>query len=318
MSATRTTALVLTACLLWIASASPLNAEPVATVNGQPIDQSDLYSYMVKRHGYRSLLNLITAEVIRQEAVKQGITVTDEEIEQAIARKREGLDLAAIETGVDFDAMLASQGQTLHMFRESERTLLMLKKMVKDEAQVTDNQVREHYQKNQDDFKLREGMRVSYIRLDDAETATELRQNIIKGNLTFEQAAREYTTDPYTRDQGGKLDRWLPRGRTPFLQAVFGLQKDNDISDIVRFPGLGLYLIQRDGYVHDYQLDFDEIKGDLKDLLTDQITQRLALAKQRDLLKAANIKFLIQWPEGTWPPDAGERLAPEEATVSNP
>lgn len=319
MLATRITALVLLACLLWIAPASPLNAEPVATVNGQPVDQADLYTYMIKRHGYRSLLNLITAEVIRQEAAKQGVTVADQEIDESIARKRKSLDITAIETGADFNAILASEGQTLQMFRESERTLLLLKKMVKSEAQVTDDQVRDHYQKNQDDFKLREGMRVSYIRVDDAEKATELRQNIINGNLALEQAAREFSTDPYTKDQGGKLDRWLARGRTPFLQAAFGLQQDNDVSDVVRFPGLGFYLIRRDKYVRDYQLDFDDVKDEIRDFLTNQVTQRLALAKQRELLKAADVKFLIEWPEGTWPPDAGERLsAPEEATVHNP
>lgn len=318
MSATRITALALTTALC-VAFAVPLYAGPVATVNGAPIDQSDLYTYMVKRHGYRSLLNLITAEVIRQEAARQGVSVTDQEIDEAIARNRESLDRTAIETGADFEAMLSSQGQTIQMFKESERTLLLLKKMVAGQAKVTDDQVREHYQNNQDDFKLREGMRVRYIRLDDAEKATELRQSIVKGNITFEQAAKEYSTDPYTKDQGGKLDRWLSRGRTPFLQAAFSLLQNGDVSDVVAFPGLGIYLIQRDEYVRDYQLDFDEVKNDLRELLTDQVTQRLAFAKQRDLLKAADIKFLIEWPEGTWPPDAGERLsAPEEATVSAP
>jgi foldase protein PrsA len=318
MLATRIAALIPGACLLWLASVGPLGAQPVAKVNGQPIDQSDLYTYMVKRHGYRSLLNLITAEVIRQQAAKQGITVPDQEIEQSITRKRESLNRTAIETGADFDAMLASQHQTLQMFTESERTLLLLKRMVSGEVQVTDANVREFYQKNQEDYKLREAMRVSYIRLDDAEQATEVRQNIINGNITFEQAAKEYSKDPYTKDQGGKLDRWLTRGRTPFLQAAFSLLQDGDVSDVVPFPGLGLYLIRRDEYVRDYQLDFDEIESDLKELLADQLTQRLAFAKQRELLEAAKVEFLIEWPEGTWPPDAGKTLPPEEATVSNP
>ena len=318
MHTMRATATVITLSLLIAPIPSSAPAAPVATVNGQAIDQAELYTYMVKRHGYRSLLNLITAAVIGQEAAKQGITVTDEEVEANITRKRESLERTAIETGANFDAMLASQRQTLEMFREGERTLLLMKKMVQDEAQVTDDQVREHYQKNQNEYKLREAMRVSYIRVDDAGKATEIRQNIINGNVTFEEAAREYSSDPYTRDSGGKLDRWLARGRTPFLQAAFALQLNGDVSDVVPFPGLGLYLIRRDEYVRDHQLDFDDIKDELKELLTDQLTQRLALAKQRELLTAADVKFLIDWPEGTWPPDAGERLTPEEATVSNP
>lgn len=318
MSATRTAAAATLACLFFGLALSPLAAEPVATVNGQPIEQSALYTYMVKRHGYRSLLNLVTAEVIRQEAQKQGIQVTDEEVEQGITRKRESLERTAIETGADLETMLTSQGETVGMFREGERTLLMLKKMVQGEVKVAEDQVREHYQNHQDDFKLREAMRVSYIRVDDAKQATEIRQNIINGNVAFEQAAREYSNDPHTRESGGKVDRWLARGRTPFLQAAFGLQQNGDVSDVVAFPGLGFYLIRRDDYVRDHQLDFDEIKDELRDLLTDQLTQRLAMAKQRELLKAAQVEFLIEWPEGTWPPDAEETLSVDGPAAGNP
>jgi len=277
-------------------------AEPLATVNGQPVEQQTLYEYMLKRYGSRSLLNLITAEAIRQAAAKQGLAVTDAEVDASIARKRESIDRTAVETGADFEVMLFSQGETLPMFRESERTLLLLKKIVAKDVTVTDEEVREYYQKHTGDFKLREAMKVSYLRMDDGEKIAELRKNIVAGNVTFEAAAKEYSNDPYTKDAGGKFDRWLGRGQTPFLQAAYSLLKDGDISDIVRFPGLGYYLIRRDQYARDLQLDFDAVKDELRSIIENDRTQRLAAAKQQELLKAAKIKFLLQWPEGSFMP----------------
>lgn len=282
-------------------------AAPVATVNGQPIDQQALYEYMLKRYGSRSLINLISAEAIRQAAEKQGIQVTEAEIDGSIAAKRRTFDLTAIETGADFEAMLFAQGDTLQTFRESERTLLLLKRLVAKDVNITDEAVQAYYQARVGEFKIREGMKVSYIRMDDREQLSEVRQSIVAGEQTFEEAAKKYSNDPLTRDAGGKLDRWLGRGNTPFLQAAYSLLSDGDYSDIVPFPGLGYYLIRRDQYVRDYQLDFDEVKGEIRELLETQTVQRLAAAKQQELMRAAKIEFLLEWPEGSFmPPKSGE------------
>jgi foldase protein PrsA len=300
---------LLGACL---AAGAP--AEPVALVNGKPIDQAALYQYMLMRTGYRSLYSLIGSEIVRQEAEKRGITVTEQEIDTEIARKRETFDRTAIQTGVTFDRLLASRGQTMVMYRQSERTLLLLKKMVQPQVKVADQDVSERYQRNQDQFRLKEAMRVSYIRFDDAKTATQVRQDIVKGSIKFDEAARKYSTDPFTKDQGGKLEDWLSRGRTPFLQAAFELLQNGDLTDIIPWPGMGLYLIRRDEYVRDYQLDFDVVKNDLRNILTDDMTRNLVAAKERELMKAAKIDIKVQWPEGSIIPPEPEEGATEEPT----
>jgi len=307
MSGSRTAALVAALIsLLLPAVGRPAAAEPVAKVNGKPIDQAALYELMLKRVGYTSLQALIGAEVVRQEAERRGITVSEKEIDDEIARKREGLDRAAVQTGMTFDAFVASSGQTPGMFRDNERILLLLKKMVQDKVKVTDDDVRDYYQKNQNAFKLHEAMRVSYIRFDDARKATEVRQDIVAGKIKFEDAARQYSTDPFTKDKGGRLEDWLGRGRTPFLNAVYELLQDGDYSDVIPWPGMGLYLIRRDRYVRDYQLDFDEVKNDVKDMMTQDITGNLVRARQDELMKAAKIETLVQWPPGSILPPAPE------------
>ncbi|MGQ9730269.1 MAG: foldase protein PrsA [Candidatus Zipacnadales bacterium] len=301
------------AFMMLLSACSGLGTQTLATVNGQPIEQSQLYEYMLKRYGSRSLLNLITAAVIEQAAQKAQLTVSDAEIDAAIAKKRRSIDLTAIETGVDFERMLFLEKKTLPLFRETERTLLLLTKLVAAEAAVTEEEVQKYYQEHLTEFRLAEAMRVSYIRMDDREQLTEVRQAIIAGTQTFDEAARMYSNDPLTKDAGGKLDRWLRRGNTPFLQTAFTLLKDGDISDIVPFPYLGYYLIRRDQYVRDFQLDYADVKDDLRLLLENEKKQRLAMVKQQELLRAADIQFLIQWPEGSFMPPK-----PEEATETTP
>lgn len=288
-------------------------AVPVAMVNGKPIEQETLYEYMLKRYGSRSLVNLISAEVIRQAAEKQGIQVTEAEIDASIAAKRRTFDITAIETGADFDTVLFSQGDTLQTFRESERTLLLLKRLVAKDVSITDEAVQAYYQARVSEFKIREGMKVSYIRMDNREQLSEVRQSIVAGEQTFEEAARQYSNDPLTKDAGGRLDRWLGRGNTPFLQAAYSLLNDGDYSEIVAFPGLGYYLIRRDQYVRDYQLDFDDVKGEIRELLETEATQRLAAAKQQELMRTAKIEFLLQWPEGSFMPPKSSETATSAA-----
>jgi parvulin-like peptidyl-prolyl isomerase len=152
---------------LLVAIGALAGAEPLATVNGQPVEQQTLYEYMLKRSGSRSLYNIIVALVIQQAADKQGIKVTDAEVDAAVAKNRQDFDRVSVEAGADFDMVLFSQGDTLSTFRESERTLLELKKLVAKDVNITDEAVQEYYRTHLADFKLREGMKVSYIRMRD-------------------------------------------------------------------------------------------------------------------------------------------------------
>ncbi|HJN18909.1 MAG TPA: hypothetical protein QGH10_25640, partial [Armatimonadota bacterium] len=152
----RITSTALLAVLVLAMAAGAAPAEPVLSVNGQNIDSSKLYDYMVRRHGYPSLLKLLVAEAIDQAATAAGITITDEEIAAEVAARRESLDRTAIESGVDFDQMLLSRGQTVEMFSDGERTLLQLRKMVADDVNITDETLATYYQGHPDEFRLKE------------------------------------------------------------------------------------------------------------------------------------------------------------------
>ena len=117
----------------------------VATVNGEPISQEELdvnyqqmlqmyqfYGYdvtddTVKMQARNGMLNnMITQELLLQEAAKRGLEVTDEELESSIN------DLVENQYGgsmADLEAAVEQAGMTMDYFREAQRDDLQLTKL---------------------------------------------------------------------------------------------------------------------------------------------------------------------------------------------
>ena len=117
----------------------------VATVNGEPISQEELdvnYQQMLQMYQFYGydvtddtvkiqarngmLNNMITQELLLQEAAKRGLEVTDEELESSIN------DLVENQYGgsmADLEAAVEQAGMTMDYFREAQRDDLQLTKL---------------------------------------------------------------------------------------------------------------------------------------------------------------------------------------------
>ena len=86
--------------------------EVVATVNGKPISRDQLAALCIHFDGKAALETLIQHELIRQEAAKQGVTVSQEEVEAYIRKTaQEQLDARARTDGAkDFADWAAKNG----------------------------------------------------------------------------------------------------------------------------------------------------------------------------------------------------------------
>ncbi len=123
-------------------------AGTVATVNGEPISQEELdmnyeqflqlYEFYgldvtaddVKLEARNSMLDsMITQELLMQEAEKRGITVTDEDVEAAIA------DMVTNQYGgsqADLEAAVKQAGMTMEYYKETQKEELVLQKLNED------------------------------------------------------------------------------------------------------------------------------------------------------------------------------------------
>ena len=131
--------------VILLALAFPLRAFVVpALVNGQPIFSWNYFSQLHRQAGQQVLEQMINEALIEQEIAKQGIQVTQAEIDQEIASITGQL---GSESG-GIDALLAYQGITKSEFTRQVRLQLAMEKLVKGTIQITDEQIAQELKDN--------------------------------------------------------------------------------------------------------------------------------------------------------------------------
>ncbi len=180
--------------------------------------------------------NLVSEQLLLQEAEGQGLKADQEQIDSAVASAIDG-DRQRL--GPDgFNAELTNEGITEADLRaryasEARKEILrrqLLQKEVVSKVTVTDAQVEQNFRENKDKIGMRpRALRVldlfvriapdTLIETTYRKRAEEVRKEI-EGGLSFEEAAKRYSDDEKTRDDGGLLGRFGPgRSRRPHLRA---------------------------------------------------------------------------------------------------
>jgi foldase protein PrsA len=120
----------------------------VALVNGQPITRLSLLQELEKQGGKSTLNSLVTKSLILQEAKKQKITVTAQEVDQSLTQLEE--NLAA--QGQDLNQLLEMQGTTRDSLKDQFRIQTIVEKIVGKDIQVTDQEVKDFAEENKSSF----------------------------------------------------------------------------------------------------------------------------------------------------------------------
>ncbi len=162
---------------------------------------------------------------------------------------------------------------------------------LRQNAQISDDELKLQYQQNIQQFQLSNRVHVQHILLmtvgkTDAE-AEEIRQKAedvlkqAKKGAKFEDLAKKYSEDPGTKDKGGDLG-WITQGQTvpEFEKTAFGLEKDK-ISDLVKTQ-YGFHIIKVLDKETAHTRPFEEVKDSIKTplLLSKADKQASVLADQ--------------------------------------
>src|SRR3989344_5443967 len=118
----------------------------VAMVNGRPITRLNLFHEMEQQIGKQALDSLITRALIKQEARKQGVTMTNDEVAQKISSIEELVQ----KQGQTLDDALAYQGMTRDDLNSQLEIQLLIEKLV-EEPTVTDEEI-DTFMENQKDY----------------------------------------------------------------------------------------------------------------------------------------------------------------------
>lgn len=263
------------------------DADVVARVNGEAITKDDLYDLMFQYVGPQVLDELILVRLVEQEADAQGVAVTQEDVDaeiEVIAAQLGGME--------QLEFILMQQGATIdRLARDIERNV-MIHRLIAPQVTVTDEEVRQFFDENEELFAQPEQVRARHILVDTREEAEELRQQLLDG-ADFAGLARAHSKDPGSGAAGGELG-WFGRGVmvAPFEQAAFALAV-GDISEPVQ-SSFGYHLIKVEDRVEAQEAVFDdEIAGRIRDALVEEKVQEQLGPWLQALRIGADVEILI-------------------------
>lgn len=222
---------------------------------------------------------MISSEVVYQQAEKEKVVPTDEQVQEQIDSFNE-----QIKNDEDYQKELKKMGIDEDFLKyQFSRDLANsnLQAKFEDDTKISESEMKKYYEENKDDFYT-DTVTASHILLktqDDngkelsAEKKKEAKKKAqealdkVKSGEDFAQVAKEYSEDSSAAN-GGELGTF-GRGQmvTEFENAAFAM-KDGEISDIVETQ-YGYHIIKVTKRV-DKQESYDEVKDQIKSTLASQ------------------------------------------------
>ena len=304
-------------------TAASFGTDVAAVVNGVPISNSEFSQALkntamrmgmgaenspnlIAQIGPRLLDQLITGEILYQQAVKDGYTASKESVDKAFS------DLAARYSEPEaFTKEMGDRGYTEESLKQNiTRQLTIqdyLEKTIASKVSVTEKDAREVYDQNPQMFSQQAQVRASHILInsvaadpqekkDEAmKLAREIAVKAKKPGADFAALARQYSQCPSSA-QGGDLGTFGPGKMVkPFEEAAFSM-KVNETSDPV-LTQFGYHIIKvtekKDGAV----MPFAEVKEELQQNLQNQKVNSAINDRIKELTQTSEVKVLISFPE---------------------
>ena len=218
----------------------------LATVNGAPITTADVDAFL-SGLGQRGQMynNPEGRAIVLDQLINQKLFLID-------AQRN------LLEAEPAFQAQLKK-------LKESLLTNYAVEKLI-NPITVSDAEAKAYYDENPTAFIGKESVEASHILVDTEEKAREIYAKIAGGELTFEDAAREYSSCP-SKENGGSLGEFGRGQMVPeFDRAVFSMEVGTVTENPVQTQ-FGYHLIRLEKKSGGETMPFDTVKASLCDKL---------------------------------------------------
>ncbi len=246
----------------------------LARVNGEPITEKDFSEALeVLPPQLRAVVqsnpdmkkkfleNLINQKLLLQQMRKEGVK-EDEEIKRKVRQYREAL---------------------------------LLKKYVDEKLsniKVTDEEVKEYYEKHKSEFTQPAKVKVRHILVKTKKEAEEIRKKLLKG-ADFAALARKYSIDKASARNGGELGE-LTRDSLvkEFANVAFSL-KVGEISKPVK-TRFGYHIIQVEKKTPEVVIPLSHVKEEIRQTLLHQKRSEALRKMIEDLKKKSKVEVYVK------------------------
>jgi Parvulin-like peptidyl-prolyl isomerase len=210
----------------------------VATVNGEPIRARDLIQASYEWFAATAIEELILERVIEQEARKQGVSVSNAEVEARYKQQLQNAE-AQVPPGMSLDDFLKrNQFPPSRLFARI-RSQMLVEKLVERQVNLDDfveySQIVIRIQGNTPEQQEENTPA--------AEAKAQEAYQKIKEGLDFAEAVKEYSEDPFSKDRGGKMNWQNINFIAPDLRQKLQAMQPGEISE--PFKMMGSYMIIR-------------------------------------------------------------------------
>jgi peptidyl-prolyl cis-trans isomerase C len=303
---------------------APKEDKVAVTVNGSPIMESQVQRYLDLE--YKPLLakyaaqapqlaaqqekvfrenitqNLITRQLLEEQAKQANIEVTPEELTAEMTTQLSNLNpprtieeykKAVQEQGGDFEGIqrILTDRLKYHKLFESKFA---------STTKATEADAKKYYDENAKDFQVPEQVRASHILIRPTDPNTDPNQakaqakakaedllKKVKGGADFATVAKESSDCP-SKAQGGDLGLFTrDKMVKPFADAAFAM-KVGEISDLVESP-FGYHIIRVTEHHDPNQTTFEKAKTEIIGQLTEQKMQEAIDTYVKSLRQSAKI-----------------------------
>jgi foldase protein PrsA len=294
------------AALLFGASlAACASGGTVATVNGQPISEAAFNTKLEGTPLARTVLQqMVQDALIDQYAKNNNITATDAEINAREDQIKQNFPAG------QWDEMLKSRNLTEDDVHAALREQLILDKALGSQVKVTPAQIKDYFDKNHATFDKPEEVTARHILVPNLAEAQKV-EALLKSGSNFADVAKQYSTDPGSKDKGGDLGTFKRGQMVPSFDAVAFSEPVNAISAPVKSP-FGYHIIQVTARIPATKATLASATPQITDTLRQQQESPLIQPFLQGLQQKADIKINNPTFAGLFPspPPASAMSAP--------
>jgi foldase protein PrsA len=303
-------------CASLAACAGGAGGGNVASVNGQAITRADFDHKLESSPAAKQVLTQqVQQALIDQYARDKKIEVTQAEID-----KKETETKAKFPAG-QFEQILKQQSLTEQDVQNILKQQLVLEKAIAPQIHVSETDIKAYFDKNRAMFDKPAQVRARHILTVDAAKANEVLAKLKAGG-SWDALAKQYSTDPSSKDKGGELG-FFGRGQMvpPFEKAAFAANV-NQIVGPVKSP-FGYHVIQVEEKKPATRAALATVHDQIKQQLTQQQQAQQVPLFLQQLRANAKIeiyddRYKSAFPESSPTPPASPAATAAPAAAASP